>query len=96
MRSLAEAHKERSIKSFQQNIQQFKKGIQLIDVYYNFSELEDDAVIKSHIKNLYENLLEQNLVRIVEPFSRVQISHVAELIDLPLRVVELKYFYIHF
>ena len=78
MKKLAEVHKERSIQSFQQVMSVFK------------DELEGDEVIKVHIKNLYDNLLEQNLLRIVEPFSRVQISHVAELIDLPLRVVQLK------
>jgi 26S proteasome regulatory subunit N6 len=78
MKSVADAYKERSIHSFQ-------------TVYAEYSEeLGDDPVVKSHLKDLRENLLEQNLIRLIEPFERVQIAHVAKLIDLPAQQVEQK------
>lgn len=47
-------------------------------------QLEDDPIVKAHLKTLYDSLLEQNLCRIIEPFSKVQVQHVAELINQPL------------
>lgn len=37
-------------------------------------ELRDDPIINTHLAKLYDNLLEQNLIRVIEPFSRVQVS----------------------
>ena len=47
-------------------------------------------MVKSHLNDLYNTLLEQNLSRLIEPFSRVEIVHIAELIDLPFKQVETK------
>jgi len=46
--------------------------------------------VNAHLKTLYDNLLEQNLCRPIEPFSKVQVQHIASLIKLPVNSVEKK------
>ncbi|KAM4884439.1 26S proteasome non-ATPase regulatory subunit 11 isoform X3 [Cinclus cinclus] len=53
-------------------------------------ELRDDPIINTHLAKLYDNLLEQNLIRVIEPFSRVQIEHISSLIKLSKAEVERK------
>lgn len=55
-----------------------------------WAELSDDPIIRNHLAALYDTLLEQNLMRIIEPYSRVDIAHVAELVKQPVRDVEIK------
>lgn len=43
-----------------------------------------DPVIQYHLKELYETFLEKNLLKILEPFSAVELTRVAELIELPV------------
>merc|ERR1711982_208889 len=50
----------------------------------------EDPIIKYHLTDLNETLLEQNILRILEPYSRVEITHVAELIELPLQRTQAK------
>lgn len=56
----------------------------------NCVELVEDPLIKTHLGKLYEQLLESNLIKIIQPFSCVEIDHVAKLIKLPLPQIELK------
>jgi len=78
MKAIATAHKERSIKKLQEAKDQYKH------------ELTEDPIIERHLNDLYENLLEENLSKIIEPFSQVEISHVADLIKLSIDKVERK------
>jgi len=78
MRTVANAHKDRSLQDFE-----------AAKVKFN-AELTHDPIIHSHLSELYDTLLEQNLCRIIEPFSVVEINHIAQLIQLPKYVVETK------
>ena len=78
MKSIAKASHDRSLAEFQKTVKQYKL------------QLEDDPIVHAHLDSLYDNLLEQNLCRIIEPFSRTQVEHVASLIKLPVDTVEKK------
>ncbi|KAK7205744.1 hypothetical protein BZA70DRAFT_276940 [Myxozyma melibiosi] len=76
MKAVASAHSNRSLKEFEE----------ALSTYH--AELSSDPIIRSHFTSLYDTLLEQNLVRVIEPFSCVEITHVAEVVGLDTRQVE--------
>lgn len=76
MKAIASAHANRSLKEFEATLETYLK------------ELSSDPFIRSHFSDLYDTLLEQNLVKVIEPFSCVEISHVADLVGLDTRQVE--------
>lgn len=78
MKAVATAHKDRSLEAFEKAKSDYK------------AELTSDSVINTHLTELYDTLLEQNLCRIIEPFSVVEIDRVSELIKLPRQDVESK------
>lgn len=78
MKFIAQASDNRSLADFQKTIIKYK------------AQLEDDPIVRAHLDSLYDNLLEQNLCRIIEPFSQVQVQHIAGLINLSVEVVEKK------
>lgn len=78
MKAIANASQKRSLAEFQKTLDLFK------------AELIDDLFVRSHLDTLYDNLLAQNLSRIIEPFSKVQIDHIAHLIKIPKDTVERK------
>ncbi|KAF2880290.1 hypothetical protein ILUMI_25886 [Ignelater luminosus] len=78
MKSVAQASHKRSLADFQQAVKQYKH------------ELEDDVIVRAHLGTLYDNMLEQNLCRIIEPYSRVQVDYIARTIKLPMPQVEKK------
>ncbi|KAH7474105.1 hypothetical protein PRIC1_014419 [Phytophthora ramorum] len=78
MQAVAKAHEQRSLEHFEAATKKYA------------SQLVEDPLIKNHLGKLYEQLLESNLIKIIQPFSCVEIAHVAKLIKLPLPQIELK------
>mmetsp|Transcript_10470 Transcript_10470/g.29429 ORF Transcript_10470/g.29429 Transcript_10470/m.29429 type:complete len:385 (+) Transcript_10470:33-1187(+) len=78
MSAIAAAASRRSLKEFESVIDQYS------------AQLQEDVLIKHHLGILSEQLLESNLIRIIEPYSCVEISHVASLIEMPQPTVEKK------
>lgn len=46
-----------------------------------------DTLLENKMKQLSSSLLEENLLKLLEPYSKVQIEHIAKLIDLPVEDV---------
>ncbi|AWP18401.1 26S proteasome non-ATPase regulatory subunit 11 [Scophthalmus maximus] len=78
LKCVAQASKNRSLADFEKALTEYKP------------ELREDPIISTHLTKLYDNLLEQNLIRVIEPFSRVQIAHISSLIKLSKGDVERK------
>ena len=78
MSAIASAASKRSLKEFEKVTETYP------------TELQEDLLIRHHLHILYEQLLESNLIRIIEPYSCVEISHIAALIEMPLATVEKK------
>jgi len=75
MQAISKACKDRALHAF-------------MDARETYKDVLSDAFIQSHLDIRHNILLEENLQRIIEPYSCVEISHVASLIELPLDVVE--------
>jgi 26S proteasome regulatory subunit N6 len=78
MKAVARAHTNRSLEEYENALHAYRY------------ELGGDRFIASHLRHLYDSMLEQNLIKVIEPFSRVEISHVAEMVGLDLAQVERK------
>ncbi|OMJ15577.1 26S proteasome non-ATPase regulatory subunit 11 [Smittium culicis] len=78
MLSVANAQKLRSLFDFEKALADNRKLI------------NSDPLVRAHLASLYDTLLGQNLLRIIEPYSTVEISHIAKLINLPVSIVESK------
>jgi 26S proteasome regulatory subunit N6 len=70
LKAIASASKNKSVVEFEKCISVYQKEL-------------SDPLIKTHITRLYTQLLEDNIKKIIEPYSRVEIDYVAKLIGLP-------------
>lgn len=78
MKAIARAHSNRSLDEYERALAAYKY------------ELGSDAFIRNHLRRLYDAMLEQNLIKVIEPFSRVEISHIAKLVGLDTQQIERK------
>merc|ERR1711992_7646 len=78
MKAVALSAKNRSLSDFQKAVKTYRV------------ELEEDMIVSKHLDSLYNSMLEQNLCRIIEPYSKVQVDYVASKIGLPKTEVEKK------
>ncbi|CAK1366690.1 putative 26S proteasome regulatory subunit rpn6 [Cercospora beticola] len=78
MKAVARAHNNRSLEEYEQALHSYRY------------ELGSDRFIASHLRRLYDSMLEQNLIKVIEPFSRVEITHVAKMVGLDVGQVERK------
>lgn len=78
MRAIALAHQNRNLADFEKALRDYKH------------ELSSDPTIRSHLAALYDTLLQQNLLRIVEPYSVVEIDYVAKQVGQGRQDVEAK------
>uniref|UniRef100_A0A8C9U1Y1 Proteasome 26S subunit, non-ATPase 11b n=1 Tax=Scleropages formosus TaxID=113540 RepID=A0A8C9U1Y1_SCLFO len=62
LKCVAHASKNRSLADFEKALSEYR------------AELREDPIISTHLTKLYDNLLEKNLIRVIEPFSRVQVE----------------------
>jgi len=78
MRAVANAHQQRSLEDFEASMAQHS------------AQLNEDPIISHHLNSLYDMLLQENIIRLIEPYSNVETSHLAQLMDLPLAKIEHK------
>ncbi|KDQ61275.1 hypothetical protein JAAARDRAFT_152408 [Jaapia argillacea MUCL 33604] len=78
MRAVARAHQNRNLADFEKALRDYR------------DELSSDPTIRSHLAALYDTLLQQNLLRIVEPYSVVEIEYVAQQVGQGRQEVEAK------
>lgn len=78
LKQVASANKKKNLVEFQKIIDN------------NQSVISQDDIIQSHVKDLYENLLELNLLKVIKPYNKVQLTHVADHVNIPVNKIQAK------
>ncbi|OAL73827.1 26S proteasome non-ATPase regulatory subunit 11 [Trichophyton violaceum] len=78
MKAVARAHSNRSLEEYEKALSDYRY------------ELGGDVFVRNHLRRLYDAMLEQNLIKVIEPFSRVEIAHIAKIVGLDTQQVEKK------
>ena len=77
MRSVEIAVKEKSIKLLKENIEKNKQYL-------------TDPIVQFHLNNLNNDLIEQNLIKIIQPYSVVEIDYINKTIGLGYEEILIK------
>ena len=72
MKKVAKAAHDRSLADFRRYVSE------------NRDVLEADPVIHAHLDSLYDQMLEQNLLRIIEPYSKVEVKDITHFFLLKM------------
>lgn len=67
MRAIAQASQKRSLADFNEAQRKYR------------NQLDGDPVIRAHLATLYDKMMEQNLCRIIEPYSKVEVRYHAKM-----------------
>ena len=78
MHAIGHAYQAKSIKDLEKALDAYPDAIGF------------DPIIQSHFASLYDKLLEQNILKIIAPYSRLPISQIAEQLALSPLVIESK------
>jgi 26S proteasome regulatory subunit N6 len=78
MQAIYAAAQNRNLKELQAVLKQYE------------DQLGTDLLISHHLHILQEQLLESNLIRIIEPYSCVELTHIAAKIEMSVEVTERK------
>lgn len=76
MIAMSRANNNRSLKEFDQVLHQYE------------GELSKDAFIRSHFAALYDKLFQENLMKVIEPYSCVEVSHLGQQLGLDAQQIE--------
>jgi len=104
MRVIARAHQGRNLADFEKALRDYRDGkafpllFSLLcstrpifnHLFSSFTELSSNLTIRSHLAELYDTFFEQNLIRIVEPYSVAEIAYVAKTVGQERQAVEAK------
>ncbi|KAH9385159.1 26S proteasome regulatory subunit N6 [Nematocida major] len=57
-------------------------------VYENMSLIESDEFLMNHLKSLCDSLIDSNILKIIEPYSNINIEYIGNVLNFSLDVIE--------
>ena len=76
LNEIAKAYEKRNIDEYNRNIEKYQ------------NELVNDEFVKENLEMLYNELLQENICRILEPYSCIELEHIAKMIKLDVKQIE--------